>query len=175
VPATTITISSEQRDGLYELVRNHLGSAGDLVDLLEQEKDWGKAEQLGVELAEDIRLMQDLGWGEDEGREGVELTMAPLDLTEVLNRLTTIRSTSPEDWLIRPGRLTPGATTFVRNRVVDADTTSAASDADWTPEQTFSTRAPPSRGGSAGPRDSVGVRRAAKRTSRRPHHCDRSG
>lgn len=46
MPATTITITSEQRDGLYELVRNHLGSAGDLVDLLEQQKDWGKAEQL---------------------------------------------------------------------------------------------------------------------------------
>jgi hypothetical protein len=24
MPATTITISSEQRDGLYELLRNHL-------------------------------------------------------------------------------------------------------------------------------------------------------
>jgi hypothetical protein len=36
-------------------------SAGDLVDLLEQQKDWGEAEQLGLELAEDIRLIQDLG------------------------------------------------------------------------------------------------------------------
>lgn len=87
MPATTITITSDQRDGLYELARNHLGSAGDLVDLLEQQKDWAKAEQLGLELAEDIRLMQDLGWGEDEGREGVELTMPPHDLMEVLNRL----------------------------------------------------------------------------------------
>jgi len=87
MPATTITITSDQRNGLYELVRNHLGSAGDLVDLLEQQKDWGKAEQLGLELAEDIRLMQDLGWGEDEGREGVELTMPPHDLMEALNRL----------------------------------------------------------------------------------------
>jgi hypothetical protein len=87
VPATTITISSDQRDGLYELVRNHLGSAGDLVDLLEQQKDWANAEQLGLELTEDIRLMQDLGWGEDKGRECVELTMPEHDLMEVLNRL----------------------------------------------------------------------------------------
>jgi hypothetical protein len=65
VPTTTIKIDREQREGLYELVRNHLGSAGDLVDLLEQEKDWAKAEQLGLELAEDIRLMQDLGWNEE--------------------------------------------------------------------------------------------------------------
>lgn len=87
MPATTITISSDQRDGLYELARNHLGSAGDLVDLLEQQKDWAKAEQLGLELAEDIRLMQDLGWNEDEGGEGVELTMPAHDLMEVLKRL----------------------------------------------------------------------------------------
>lgn len=104
MPTTTIKIDREQRDGLYELVRNHLGSAGDLVDLLEQQKDWAKAEQLGLELAEDIRLMQDLGWGEDEGREGVELTMPPHDLMEVLNRLhgeaevvLTGANPSPED------------------------------------------------------------------------------
>jgi hypothetical protein len=86
VPGVTIIINEEQRDGLYELVRNHLGSAGDLFDALEQERDFGKAEQLGLELAEDIRLMQDLGWDE-EGREGVELTMPPHDLMEVLQRL----------------------------------------------------------------------------------------
>jgi hypothetical protein len=70
VPATTITITREQRDGLYELTRNDLGSAGDLVEALEREKDFGKAERLGLELMEDVRLMMDLGWGEDEGREG---------------------------------------------------------------------------------------------------------
>jgi hypothetical protein len=59
VPAT-IRINREQRDGLYEVTRNHLGSAGDLVDLLEQEKDCAKAEQLGLELAEDIRLADEL-------------------------------------------------------------------------------------------------------------------
>lgn len=70
MPATTITITREQRDGLYELTRNDLGSAGDLVEALEREKDFGKAERLGLELMEDVRLMMDLGWGEDEGREG---------------------------------------------------------------------------------------------------------
>ncbi|HXS34252.1 MAG TPA: hypothetical protein VN758_10830 [Solirubrobacterales bacterium] len=87
MPATTITINREQRDGLYELVRNHLGSVSDLFDALEHEKDFGKAERLGLELIEDLRLMQDLGWGEDEGREGVELTMQPHDLMELLERL----------------------------------------------------------------------------------------
>ncbi len=39
MPATTITIDREQRDGLYELVRNHLGSVGDLFDALERDED----------------------------------------------------------------------------------------------------------------------------------------
>jgi uncharacterized protein YgfB (UPF0149 family) len=87
VPCTTIIINVDQRDGLYELVRNHLGSVGDLFDALEHEKDFGKAERLGLELIEDLRLMQDLGWGEDDGREEVELTMQSHDLMEVLERL----------------------------------------------------------------------------------------
>lgn len=87
MPATTITINREQRDGLYELVRNHLGSVGDLWVALEQTKDFAKAEQLGHELAEDFRLMADIGWAEDEGRERFELTMPPHDLMEALQRL----------------------------------------------------------------------------------------
>jgi hypothetical protein len=44
VPATTITLNGEQRDGLYELVRNHLGSVSDLFDALERERVSSKAE-----------------------------------------------------------------------------------------------------------------------------------
>jgi hypothetical protein len=87
VPATTITIDRQQRDGLYELVRNHLGSVGDLWDALERDKDFAKAEQLGNEFTEDFRLLADIGWGEDEGRASFELTMPPHDLMEVLQRL----------------------------------------------------------------------------------------
>ncbi|HWA54039.1 MAG TPA: hypothetical protein VG816_07695 [Solirubrobacterales bacterium] len=87
MPATTITVTSDQREGLYELVRNHLGSVGDLFDALERDKDFVEAERLGIEFAEDFRLLQDLGWGERDTRESVELTMPPHDLMEVLNRL----------------------------------------------------------------------------------------
>jgi hypothetical protein len=87
VPATTITINREQRDGLYGLVRNHLGSVGDLWDTLERDKDFTKAAQLGLEFSEDFELLEDIGWGEDEGRENFELTMPPRDLMEVLRRL----------------------------------------------------------------------------------------
>jgi hypothetical protein len=87
MPGTTITISGPQRDGLYELVRNHLGSVGDLWDALERDKDFATAARLGLEFGEDFELLDDIGWGEDEGRESFELTMPVHDLTELLKRL----------------------------------------------------------------------------------------
>jgi len=87
VPSTTITINSDQRDGLYELARNHLGSVGDLFDALERTKDFGKAEQLAVEFTEDFRLLHDIGWGEKDERETFDLTMPAADLMELLTRL----------------------------------------------------------------------------------------
>jgi hypothetical protein len=87
MPGTTITISGAQRDGLYELVRNHLGSVGDLWDALEQRKDFATAARLGLEFGEDFDLLDDIGWDEDERRESFELTMPVHDLTELLKRL----------------------------------------------------------------------------------------
>lgn len=86
MPATTITISGPQRNGLYELVRNHLGSVGDLWDALERDKDFATAARLGLEFG-DFELLEDVGWGEDEGRESFELTMPVHDLMELLKRL----------------------------------------------------------------------------------------
>lgn len=87
MPGTTITISGAQRDCLYELVRNHLGSVGDLWDALEQRKDFATAARLGLEFGEDFALLEDIGWREDEGRESFELAMPVHDLTELLKRL----------------------------------------------------------------------------------------
>jgi hypothetical protein len=39
MPDTTITIDRDQRDGLYELVRNHLGSIEDFWIALERNRD----------------------------------------------------------------------------------------------------------------------------------------
>jgi hypothetical protein len=83
---TTATIDRERRDALYELVLNHVNSIGDLWVAME-EHDFPKAERLGIEYGEDLRLMQDLGWPEEDGRESVDLTMAPGDLMELLSRL----------------------------------------------------------------------------------------
>ena len=87
MPATTITISSQQRDGLYELVRNHLGSAGDLCDRWSRRRTSARPSSSAWSSAKTFELMEDIGWGEDEGRESFELTMPLHDLTEVLNRL----------------------------------------------------------------------------------------
>jgi hypothetical protein len=87
VPSTTITINRDQRDGLYELARNHLGSVGDLFDALERTKDFAEAEQLAVEFAEDFRLLHDIGWDEEDERETFDLTMPAADLMELLTRL----------------------------------------------------------------------------------------
>lgn len=68
MPGATITIDREQREGLYELVHNHLGSIEDFWSVLERTKDFTKAEQLGLELAADFRLLQDIDWGEGRAR-----------------------------------------------------------------------------------------------------------
>ena len=79
MPAKNITIDLDQRNGLYELVRNHLGSIGDFWLAMQREKDFDKAERLGLELAEDFRLLRDIGWSEYELHQSFELTMTPLD------------------------------------------------------------------------------------------------
>jgi hypothetical protein len=87
MPDITATIDRDQRDGLYELIRNHLGSVGDLWDVLERDKDFATAERLGLEFGEDFRLLEEIGWKENEDRETFELTIPPHDLMEVLKRL----------------------------------------------------------------------------------------
>jgi len=87
VPAITTTIDRDQRDGLYELVRNHLGGIEDFWIALERTRDFAKAEQLGLELSEDFRLLQDIGWGERVDCESFDLVMPASDLMELLGRL----------------------------------------------------------------------------------------
>lgn len=87
MPGTTTTIDREQRNGLYELVRNHLGGIGDIWVALEENREYVLAEQMGLEFGEDFRLLQDLGWEPEDNRKKVELTMEPHDLTELLTRL----------------------------------------------------------------------------------------
>jgi hypothetical protein len=81
------TITKAQRDGLYELVRNHIAGIGDIPIAMEEKGDFAEAERLGLRFVEDVRLLQDIGWQPHEERERFELTMPVDELTEVLQRL----------------------------------------------------------------------------------------
>jgi hypothetical protein len=83
---TTATIDRERRDALYELVLDHLSGIGDFWIAIE-EKDFARAERLGIEFGEDFRLLEDIGWELEHGPAKVALTIPPHDLIELLRRL----------------------------------------------------------------------------------------
>jgi len=83
---TTATIDRERRDALYELVLDHLSGIGDFWIAIE-EKDFVKAERLGIEFGEDFRLLEDIGWEPEHRPANVALRMSPHDLIELLRRL----------------------------------------------------------------------------------------
>jgi hypothetical protein len=87
VSTITTTIDCHQRDGLYELVRNHLGGIGDIQIALEENEDFATAERLGLEFGEDFRLLDDIGWHPNDCRDTFELTVPIHDLMEALKRL----------------------------------------------------------------------------------------
>lgn len=86
MPRSTATIAAEQRDAIYQLIRDHLSGVGDLGLALEI-GDLAAAERLGREFEHDLRLLVDLGWAERDERRAVALTMSPLKLAEVMRRL----------------------------------------------------------------------------------------
>ena len=63
---TTATIDRERRDALYELALDHLSGIGDFWIAIE-ERDFAKAERLGIEFGEDFRLLEDIGWAPKHG------------------------------------------------------------------------------------------------------------
>lgn len=81
-----VTITRAQRDAIYEMVINHLTGIGD-VWLGVHRRDFADAKRLGRKFAEDLRLLEDLGWSETIDHETVTLTMPPDELTRTLARL----------------------------------------------------------------------------------------
>lgn len=86
---TTATIDRDQRDGIYEVVRNHLGAIGDLWIALEEKGEFITAARMGREFAEDFRLLADIGWRPREACEAFALTMPADELIELLDRLSS--------------------------------------------------------------------------------------
>ena len=87
MPATVTTIDRDQREGLYELVRNHLSCIEDFWIAFARSRDYATAERLALEFGEDFLLLADIGWAAKDERETFELTMPSHDLMELLQRL----------------------------------------------------------------------------------------
>lgn len=100
------------------MVRNHLASIEDFWVALERTKDFAEAERLGLEFAEDFRLLRDIGCSEHDVREAYVLTMPAQELGDLLKRLKeeaasalietgteaeSSREDAETDWLLRVG------------------------------------------------------------------------
>jgi hypothetical protein len=82
----SLTITRAHRDAIYEMLISHLTAIGD-VWLCIDRREFATAKRLGREFAEDLRLLEDLGWSETIDGEAVALTV-PLDvLTRTVARL----------------------------------------------------------------------------------------
>jgi hypothetical protein len=82
--ATHVTL--EERDALHGQVLNHLSGIGDLWSAV-QDEDFETAERLGREFADELRLIEDLGWDCAPAAEVIELTMPPDELHRMFTRL----------------------------------------------------------------------------------------
>jgi hypothetical protein len=81
-----LIITRGQRDAIYEIVIDHLSAIGD-VSLCVERREFADAKKMGREFAEDLRLLEDLGWSETIDRDTVTLTVPPDELTRTLARL----------------------------------------------------------------------------------------
>jgi hypothetical protein len=96
-----VTITRVQRDAIYELVIARLTGVGDVWLSIER-REFADAKKMGREFAEDLRLLEDLGWAETIDRDTVSLTQPPEELTSALARLHTEASTSVGAYVSRP-------------------------------------------------------------------------
>lgn len=96
-----VTITRAQRDAIYEMVVNHLAGIGDVWISMRGE-DLAGAKRLGRAFAQDLRLLEDLGWAETIDRETVVLTGPPGELARTLARLHKDAAGSLGTYVSRP-------------------------------------------------------------------------
>jgi hypothetical protein len=81
------TISSDQRNLLYDHILNRLSGIADIWRAVDRE-DYGAAQRLGVAVSDDLRLItEDLGWGEHAPSETIVLKTPPDVLRRALARM----------------------------------------------------------------------------------------
>jgi hypothetical protein len=71
-----VTIRVEERDALYEHLLSHLTGLDDLRGAFER-KDFELAKRLGIEFGDELRLLEDIGWGFPEVEDLIKVTMPP--------------------------------------------------------------------------------------------------
>ena len=81
----TITISAKHRDAVHDQLVDRLSGIGD-IELAIKSKNYEAAQRLGKEYADDLRLLDDLGYGSGNG-EAVDLNAPPDVLRRALPRL----------------------------------------------------------------------------------------
>jgi hypothetical protein len=81
-----LIIDADQRRAIHRQVIQHLSGIGDVYASYVI-GDVDDAERFGAEYAEDLRLLEDLGWPPDDERRSFELTMPGDELVVVFNRL----------------------------------------------------------------------------------------
>jgi len=96
-----LTITRAQRDAIYEAVINHLSGIGDVWIVL-QGRDFAAAKRLGRDFADDLRLMESLGWTPSTDRDPVTVTVPPDELTRTLARLHKHAAGSLGTYVSRP-------------------------------------------------------------------------
>ena len=80
---------------------SHLTAIGD-VWLCVRRREFADAKKMGGEFAEDLRLLEDLGWSETIDRDTVVLTLPPDELTRTLVRLHRRAARSLGVYVSRP-------------------------------------------------------------------------
>jgi hypothetical protein len=96
-----LTITREQRDAIYELVIDHLTAIGDIWLCLEG-REFAEAKSMGREFAEELRLLEDLGWSETIDRDSIALTLRPEELIRTVARLHRRAARSLAVYVSRP-------------------------------------------------------------------------
>ncbi|MGH8572688.1 MAG: hypothetical protein ACREX8_08950 [Gammaproteobacteria bacterium] len=81
-----LTVTRAQRDAIYELVVARLSDI-ESVWLMLKNGDVAEARRLGRAFADELRLLDDLGWAKTSEHEQVTLTVPPLQLTRTITRL----------------------------------------------------------------------------------------
>jgi hypothetical protein len=95
---TTTELTADEGDALREIVLTHISGIDDLR-LACEAGDFERAQRLGIEFGDELRLMEDLRWGGGVLPETavIRLTMPPKQLRRLFVRLRSVIATLRAD------------------------------------------------------------------------------